>query len=188
MSSDRLVPEHTLRPAMLDDLDQILAVHLASREAAYRGRLPDDAMDHQSVEERRNRWYGRLTGDDPQGATLVVEIDGRIVGFCRSESENSDPTGRSRQIHLLYVAPDFQGYGLGQVLLEGMTATIAASGCNRATLGVFTFSEEAIGYYEHLGWVRFGSTEMPGPAGTLIRSYLYEKDLMTPDSDPVRPE
>lgn len=177
MASDSTVPEHTVRLATPVDLDEILAVRLTSREAAYRGRLPDAAMDHESMDERRSRWHGRLNGNDPQGVTLVAEIDGRIVGFCRSGTEASDPTGRSCQIKLLYVAPGAQRRGLGRALLEHTTAMIAANGFTRATLGVFAFNEEAIRFYEQLGWVRAGTIEAPGPEATLITSYLYEKDL-----------
>ena len=184
MPEDISTPEPTLRLATIDNLDAILAVHIASREAAYRGRLPDDAMDRESVDERRSRWHGRLTGDDPRALTLVAEIDGRIAGFCRSGPDTSDSTGQTGQVKLIYVAPDAQGHGLGRALLERTTAMIAADGFSRATLGVYVFNAKAIRFYEHLGWVRFDTTEMPGPSGTPITSYLYEKDL-APMSDQV---
>ncbi len=183
MPADPSTPEPTLRLATIDDLDGILAVHLASREAAYRGRLPDDAMDRESVDERRSRWVGRLTGDDPHSLTLVAEIDGRIAGFCRAGPDTSDPTGKTGQVKLLYVDPGAQGHGLGRALLDRTTAMIAGYGFSRATLGVYVFNDAAIRFYEHLGWVRFGTTELPGPSGTPIRSDLYGKDLTRLDRD-----
>ena len=45
----------TFRTATLDDLDGIVAVHTASREMAYRGRMPDDLMDGDGAEIRRRR-------------------------------------------------------------------------------------------------------------------------------------
>ena len=181
MPSDTPRTEPTLRLATIDDLDSIVTVHIASREAAYRGHLPDDAMDHQSVEERRSRWVGWLTAGEAQGQTLVAEIAGSIAGFCRFGPEASDPAGRFREIQRLYVAPDAQGHGLGRALLERATAMIATSGCTRAMLDVFDFNADAIRFYEHLGWVRFGVTVTPGPPdrsdGSITR-YLYEKDLV----------
>ena len=184
MPADSRTPEPTLRLATIADLDAILAVHLASREAAYRGRLPDDAMDHQTVAERRSHWAGWLTADDAQGQTLVAEIDGRIAGFCRFGPEESDSTRRSREIQRLYVTPGAQGRGLGRALLASATAKIAASGCTWATLDVFDFNVDAIRFYEHLGWVRFGITRMPGPSGRTITRYLYEKDLVPTTDQP----
>jgi len=162
----------TFRTATLDDIDGIVAVHTASREMAYRGRMPDDLMDHESVEDRRRRWHDRLTQVDPESVIWVAEIDDRIAGFSHASAATSDQTDPSWHVHLLYIAPGLQGLGLGRALLERATATIAAAGFPRATLDVFGFNEEAIRFYEHLGWVRIGIVEeMP------FLVYLYEKRL-----------
>jgi len=170
----------TFRTAALDDIDGIVAIHTASREVAYRGRMPDDLMDYESVEDRRRRWHDRLTSDDPHAVTWIAGLDGRISGFAHASAATSDQTDPSWHVHLLYIAPGLQGLGLGRALLERATATIAAAGFPRATLDVFGFNEEAIRFYEHLGWVRVGALEdMPIPG------FLYELRL-SPSPDMVR--
>ena len=162
----------TFRTATLDDIDGIVAVHTASREAAYRGRMPDDMMDHQSVEDRRNRWHDRLTHIDSNSVIWIAEIDGRISGFAHASTGTTTQTDPSWHVHLLYIAPGFQGLGLGRALLERATATITAAGFSRATLDVFGFNDEAIRFYEHLGWRRIGTIQdMPIPG------FLYELRL-----------
>ncbi len=169
----------TFRTATLDDIDGIVAVHTASREATYRGRLPDDMMDYESVEDRRSRWLDRLTSNQVQAVTWIGELDSRIVGLCHASVATTDQTEPSWHVHLLYIAPGFQGLGVGRALLERTAATIAAAGVMRLTLDVFGFNQEAIRFYEHLGWVRVKTVEdMPIPG------FVYELHL-SPSPDTV---
>ena len=113
-----------------------------------------------------------MTRADPESVTWVAEIAARIVGFCQSGQAVPEAPGPSRHIHSLYIAPGFQGLGLGCALLERTTATIWAAGFPRATLNVFGFNDEAIRFYEHLGWRRIGTVQdMPIPG------FLYELRL-----------
>lgn len=165
--------DSTLRIASLDDVDGIVSVQITSREVVYRGRMPDDLMDHLSVEDRRRGWHDRLTQVDPESVTWVAEIGGQVVGFSYACAEAGDRSEPVWHVHFLFIAPGFQGMGLGRALLDRTTSTIAAAGIQRVTLDVFGFNEEALSFYEHLGWVRNGTAD-----GWPFLVYLYEKRLV----------
>lgn len=67
-----------LRAATLRDARAIAVVHVAWMRQAYRGLFPSSALGGIDFDDRAKR---RQTLTDPRGTTLVVEADGKILGF-----------------------------------------------------------------------------------------------------------
>lgn len=82
--------------------------------------------------------------------TLVAELDGKIVGFGCWTDDGA--------ISALYVLREAQGYGIGRTLMEAMLARL--SGCERVWLEVLEGNDQAIGFYEHMGFRLDGSSKM----------------------------
>jgi len=103
--------------------------------------------------------YANLTNCDPSRDILVIELDGRIVGYARADWD--DPNDGSRAYHLTcLIDPDVLGRGIGTAVLawgEDRLRTIAA--------GHVT---EAPRWFEQETWDREAS------AGELLRSHGYE--------------
>jgi ribosomal protein S18 acetylase RimI-like enzyme len=64
------------------------------------------------------------------------------------------PDGRKRPYDILSIAvhPDWQGEGIGRLLMLEAQATARQNGFHVMTLMVHTDNEQAIGFYESLGW------------------------------------
>ena len=74
-------------------------------------------------------------------------------------------------IEYLWVAEGERGRGLGSQLVLAAEAEAVARGCIGSTLDTFSF--QALGFYEKLGYEVIGS--LSGYAGTHTRFYLQKK-------------
>lgn len=79
----------------MTDAAGIAAVHVISWQHAYAGLIPQDYLDSLSVQDRTQSWERNLTRPPTPGvATLVVELDLRIIGFASlgpSRDDDADP-------------------------------------------------------------------------------------------------
>jgi ribosomal protein S18 acetylase RimI-like enzyme len=78
---------------------------------------------------------------------LVAERDGRIVGSVIGGFD-----GRRGLVYHLAVAPDQQRQGLGKALMAEIEARLKAKGCRKSYLLVKHGNDEALRFYETLGW------------------------------------
>ena len=80
--------------------------------------------------------------------------------------------GEMASVDVLWVDEDHRGQGLGSALLAHVEAQARAQGARRLELNTLGF--QAHGFYEKLGYRRFGAIE---PAVGDYGHYFYVKDL-----------
>ena len=125
----------TIRTATIDDARAIAEVHVASWLAAYRGLVPDDVLDAQSVDARAAQWGEWLR----KGETRTL-LTGGVDGFVTFW----ETTG---MIGALYVAPASARRGIGSALIDGAHAALHAAGHDEAYLWVFEANAPARAFY-----------------------------------------
>ena len=100
--------------------------------------------------------------------SLVVEDEaGQIIGGC-----DAFRMGELALLDVLWVAESRRGTGLGACLLAQLEQDAARQGAKRLELNTFGF--QAPGFYEKLGYRRFGAVE---PAVGEYGHYFYVKEL-----------
>jgi ribosomal protein S18 acetylase RimI-like enzyme len=140
----------SIRAAVAADAPAIAEVHVDGWRWAYRGQLPDDAIDGVSVDSRREMWDEVLVG---AGGVAVAERDGRIVGFAAFGPTESDDVPRaSGELFALYLREGCQGQGIGRALLAAAEAGLRNDGSRRAVLWVLETNVLARRFYERAGW------------------------------------
>ena len=96
--------------------------------ANQRVRVHCGQLEPTDLEGMRHR-YSHLVNSDPLVDCIIVERDGSIVGYCRTEWH--DLTDGDRRYDLTtVVAPDAWGLGIGEALVawgEGRSREVAAS-------------------------------------------------------------
>ena len=113
------------------------------------------------------RAYNRTFVSDTADLSLVVEDGaGQIIGGC-----NAFRMGELALLDVLWVA-ESRGTGLGACLLAQLEQDAARQGAKRLELNTFGF--QAPGFYEKLGYRRFGAVE---PAVGEYGHYFYVKEL-----------
>jgi ribosomal protein S18 acetylase RimI-like enzyme len=91
-------------------------------------------------------------GNDRQGR--VAELAGRVVGFSVAGQEDDG----KNMIQAIYVLPEYQNKGIGQLLLEEIIKFSKKS--QEFWLEVAPYNRQAIRFYE-----KFGFRLVPGSAG-----------------------
>jgi GNAT superfamily N-acetyltransferase len=135
----------TIRTATIDDARAIAEVHVASWLAAYRGLVPDDVLDAQSVDARAAQWDEWLRNGETR--TLVAGgVDG-FVTFWETSGE----------VAALYVAPDRGRRGIGSALIAAAHSALRAAGRDEAYLWVFEANAPARAFYAGHGYVPDGA-------------------------------
>ncbi|MEQ9176186.1 MAG: GNAT family N-acetyltransferase [Alphaproteobacteria bacterium] len=106
-----------VRPADHSDVHTIAQVFVESWRTAYAGLLPDEVLLGLSPDRQEGYW--RKTMDRLGGLNIVevAESDEEVVGFINAGRARSWPLKFRGEIYTLYQLPDFQGHGLGRMLL-----------------------------------------------------------------------
>jgi GNAT superfamily N-acetyltransferase/chorismate mutase len=131
--------EVSLRPAVAEDLDSIVAVHLSSRSAAA---MPSGIHPEHEV----RAWLGERLGHDE---VWVAEVAGEVAAYARFTRTWLDD---------LYVAPGHAAQGLGSALLDLVKAQLPGGFC----LWVFEMNVPARGFYARHGLVELERTDGSG--------------------------
>lgn len=127
------------------------------------------------VTDITSRWHSveALTAhlNHPNGCLLVAEVDSQIGGAVNARS-NAQGTV---DLMSLYVAPDCQGVGIGQALLDHMVAAFPDARVLR--LEVEPANSGAIRFYERNGFRIIGSGDDCGGQGDGIVHRIMERRL-----------
>jgi GNAT superfamily N-acetyltransferase len=135
----------TIRPASIDDTDEILALIY---ELALYEKAPDDAK------ATREQIIESFFTDDPKVFCEIVEVDGSVAGFAIWFLNYSTWQGK-HGIYLedLFVRPQYRGKGFGKALLKHLAAICEDRGYGRFQWWVLDWNQPAIDFYKSLGAV-----------------------------------
>jgi ribosomal protein S18 acetylase RimI-like enzyme len=145
-----------LRPGHSTDGAEMAGVLVAAWRGGYRGIVPDDVIEAQTVA----RWEPALTDAVRNSETrTVVAVDGAgaVVGFAGFGADPDDPDPRAGFLSSLYVDPAASGAGLGGRLVAQTLSELADAGCTTVRLWVFRDNARARALYERCGFVADGA-------------------------------
>jgi GNAT superfamily N-acetyltransferase len=100
---------------------------------------------------------GYFSPIQPSDTVLVVRSGERIVGAVRLAYEHGHTVLRG-----MYLAPDFQGKGVGSRLLKALAAEVGSADCY-----CLPTSDALEGFYGQVGFVKVPDTQAP--------PHLYER-------------
>jgi GNAT superfamily N-acetyltransferase len=143
-----------IRKAILEDVEQLTNVHVLSWQSAYRGLIPNEALDNIDYQARNEMW-SKTVRESPS-ETLVAVVDTKVVGFAnfgpyRDQSEDL----KVGEIRAIYLLQEFWNKGIGTQLLEHTTEALRNE-YESIVLWVLDTNQNAIRFYEHHGFVQDG--------------------------------
>lgn len=159
------VPDVATRPATLDDVTDLIDLHIRSRSAYYRGHLPDDRLAADNARVADAGRYRRGIAD-PDQLVLCAVADGRLVGLACAGAPHvpdADPLV-SAELYQLHVDPTELRHGIGSALMEAVLAAWAAQRIPAARLWVWGFNKRALAFYRSFGWSPDGTQRPDTPA------------------------
>lgn len=103
-----------VRDSMPADAEPLAALFRSSWELAYQGIIPQPHLEA-LIQRRGPAWWKRSLRK--ARGTLIVDVAGTVAGYatCGASRQRGKYQG---EIYELYLAPDFQGLGLGEHLFE----------------------------------------------------------------------
>lgn len=171
----------TIRNATTRDAAAIADVHVRTWQSAYRGLLPDHALDAMHPEQRRPMWDRLLSAPAGDHGVLIAEKDGSVIGFCSfGRMRGADATSGMFELFTIYVDPKAQGQGAGTALMLAAEAAMRDAGANEALLWVLDGNEQAQRFYRRHGWISSGTPKSETLFGNEIQELLYTRDLNSP--------
>jgi GNAT superfamily N-acetyltransferase len=162
-----------IRAASVDDARGIATVHVRGWQTSYRGLLPDDHLDHLSVDRRTETWAKWLA--DPQQPTAVY-IAADVVGFVNlGASRDADAGPQTGEVMAIYVLADLHRRGIGTALLSWAVAEAAVHGWRQMTLWTLAANAGARAFYERCGWVLDGASKREPFAGAIVDQVRFRR-------------
>jgi ribosomal-protein-alanine N-acetyltransferase len=119
---------------------------------------------------RFSRGAMRGFAEAPGAVTVLAEAQGELAGFCLAQLEQQ--TG---YVVTLDVAPAWRRRGLARRLIAEVESRLQSAGAVGMELHVFTGNEEAIRFYEAIGYAQAGVAK--DFYAQSLHALLYRKQL-----------
>ena len=146
----------TVRRWVAADIERIGWVHSRSRQEAYAGLVPADALARVTPEKQAEVWRTRSASLTAQHAAFVVEREGEVIGFALGQVDATS----GAELNAIHVLPDQRGTGAGQALMDAVVDAFRQWGVAAAHLHVIEGNVGAQAFYRRNGW------QLCGPAGS----------------------
>ena len=137
-----------IRRAEPKDASGIASVHDSAWANAYDGIVPHGAL-HRMIRRRGEKWWA----DAIRRSTivLVLEIDGKIVGYATIGRNRVSTLPYDGEIYELYLNPEHQGIGLGTRLFLAARSELKRRKLSGSVVWVLAENDRAISFYENAG-------------------------------------
>jgi ribosomal protein S18 acetylase RimI-like enzyme len=163
-----------IRDAILADAVGLAEIHVRSWQAVYVGLFPDDFLAGLSVERRAEGWRQFISMSSDQRVGLVVEEEGRVVGFSRLGCADDPTIG---EVYAIYLDPDYWHRGLGRSLMDESETRLKGMGFQEAVLWVLERNDLARRFYQAAGWHADGGIKIEPIGGIDANEVRYRKRL-----------
>lgn len=155
-------PAIVIRPAVREDVDQILAF---IRELAEYEKLAHEAVADEAG------LAAQLFGDTPRAEVLIAEVNGAPAGFALFFHNFSTFVGKpGLYLEDLFVRPAFRGLGLGKTLMVRLAQLAVERDCGRFEWSVLDWNQPAIDFYRSLGAVGMDEWTVQRVAGDALQA------------------
>lgn len=141
-----------VRPAQVEDSEDIATIHVRGWQSAYRGIVPEPHLQSLSIEQRVRSWRSLLLEGSPS-EIVVAELDRGLIGFASfGPSRDGDAREDTGELYAAYVLPEHWSTGIGRALWYRARDRLVERGFLRATLWVLSDNARAIRFYSAAGF------------------------------------
>ena len=165
-----------IRKAVPSDAHWIAKVHVDSWKTTYINIVPEDFLNNLSFERRVDYWFSVI----PDGGVYVAEDENnQIVGFASGGKERSGKySNYNGEIYAIYILKEFQGRGIGKLLIEPIVKELTNQGI--FTMLVLVLEDNpSRHFYEHLGAKKIDSIVVE-IGGVQLNELVYAWDDIKP--------
>ncbi len=139
-----------------DDAGALADLHRQAWRYAYAGIIPGRALER-IIGSRGPQWWRHIHRRG--AAVLIVEFDGRVAGYARLGPVRPQVTRGTGEIYELYLAPEFHGAGLGELLFDEARRRLVSRGLTRMVVWSLAANELGCRFYRALGGREIGRSK-----------------------------
>ena len=149
----------TIRKASNDDASSLAALSIEVWIGTYLRNGVSKFFADYALSTFTTQMFEALIADENEIILVSDNSDG-IDGFVRLTLHSPAPTenGPETEVATLYVQPRHKGKGIGKRRLDEAFRLSAERGRDGVWLAVNSENQDAIAFYEHLGFARDGQT------------------------------
>lgn len=161
-----------IREATISDAYGIAKVQVDTWRTTYVNIVPDDYLANMSYENRKNIWTNVIQTTN----VYVAENDaGEIIGFASGgKAINGEYENYPGELTAIYILQDYQGHGIGRLLVKEVTKAIKNLGYQSMIIFVLK-DNPAKHFYEILGGKPIDEVEI-SIGGKLLKEIVYAWD------------
>jgi ribosomal protein S18 acetylase RimI-like enzyme len=145
MITDR--PLIKVRRARAADADALAAVFAACWRNAYTGIIPYMHLE-QLIRARDDTWWENAI--KREGDILILDVSGIVAGYA-TFGRSRHRTKHRGEIYELYLAPVYQGIGLGEYLFEACRQSLDMQNLNGMIVWALADNQAACDFYWRRG-------------------------------------
>ncbi len=139
--------KHAIRTLRASDAAALVEVFSESWRLAYAGVIPAAHLDR-VISRRSEAWW--LSAARAKERHIVLEFEGKVAGYASFGPSRS--RGRAQgEIYELYLAPIYQGVGLGEHLFEACRGQLDRARCKGLLVWALTDNTQATSFYWRRG-------------------------------------
>jgi ribosomal protein S18 acetylase RimI-like enzyme len=170
----------SFRPAVPCDAAALAAIHDAAWRSTYQGIIPHLHLERMIV-RRGPQWWRRQIERGSRISLLVFEgIPQGYAAWGRARASWPWPAG---EIFELYIAPVYQGVGLGSRLFDAVRKELKGEGLPRLVVWALKDNELACSFYGGLGGVPVSTaTETFGGVQLTRVAFAWDVSVKPPAS------
>ncbi|MCE4224122.1 GNAT family N-acetyltransferase [Methylobacterium sp. C25] len=159
----------SIRRAKPDDIGMLSAVFEAAWREAYQGVIPGVALQKFISKRGPSVWRGMIG----RGRGLaVMEFGDTVVAYASYGRARDRSLTVEGEVDELYVAPEYQGLGLGSRLFRAVRNDLADHGLARVGVWALADNHRARAFYETLGG-RAGPEAIERVSGSCLPKVAY---------------
>jgi len=138
----------SIRNARPGDEAGIVHVHDAAWRDAYLGIIPGRELERM-IQRRGPKWWRQAI----LGGTRLTVLDfaGQIAGYSSYGRNRMPQLAYAGEVFELYLAPEYQGMGLGRRMFSAARDDLAAHGYRSVVVWALAGNDRAVEFYEKLG-------------------------------------
>ncbi|MDJ0332550.1 GNAT family N-acetyltransferase [Planococcus sp. S3-L1] len=160
-----------IRKAEQKDASAIAKVHVDSWRTTYKQIMSSDFLNGLSYEKRTELWEENLL--EKENHIIVAETsDGIIIGFGTAAKRKSNTVERSGDLTSIYLFEDYQGQGIGKMLLKDLFLFFKHLDYERVFVEVLEENKTRF-FYEYYGAKLIDTVQLK-IGGTVLNELIYE--------------
>ncbi|MFN8287641.1 MAG: GNAT family N-acetyltransferase [Chitinophagales bacterium] len=118
----------SVRPATIDDAAGIALVNFTSWNETYHGLIDNAYLDSLSIDHYERKWKRILSTQNEHSFTLLIEQDGKIVGYVSGGKAIHQLKSYEGEVYALYLLKEQHGKGYGKALFLSAVKHLQQSG------------------------------------------------------------